>query len=820
MRRTTPATGGSTKRPWAVAVAAAMVGASLSALGASAPASAAGSFNYTEAVQKSLFFYEAQRSGKLPADNRVSWRGDSALDDGKDVGLDLTGGWFDAGDHVKFGFPMAFSTTALAWGGLEFNDEYAKTGQLTELKRQIKWATDYFIKAHPSANVLYGQIGKGDDDHKWWGPAEVMKMARPAYKIDASCPGSDLAGETAAAMASSSMLFKSSDPTYAATLLTHAKQLYTFADTYKGAYSDCIKDAQAFYKSWSGYWDELIWGALWLYKATGDTAYLTKAESYFADHVPTENQSTTHKYKWAFAWDDKTFGAYVLLAQITGKQVYIDDANRHLDWWSGYGGAATVTYSPGGEAWLDTWGSLRYAANASLLALVYSDWTTDAARKKAYHDFAKKQIDYALGDNPRGGSYVVGFGTDSPRNVHHRTAHGSWLDSLKDPEISRHILYGALAGGPSSPNDKYTDSRSDYTMNEVATDYNAGFTGAAARLAGEYGGTALKDFPKAETPDMAEMVAQASVNSSGSDFIEIKSYMINKSAFPARNLNATIRYFFTLDGDTKGSDLVLKANYMQTDCTTGEFGQWKDAVWYVEMKCARVIPAGQSDYRKEVQFRISTPGKTWDNSNDWSYKGLPTTPGTTPVDAANIAMYNDGGVQVWGTNPSGTGPSPTPTTTSPKPTTSSPDPTTSSPKPSSSTPKTSKTTKTKSTKVKTIKKCKTGKNGKKTCKTITKKVKAAAAGASLTASGCSARYTVSDAWAGGSAGTLTVTAGTKALRSWTVTLAGGVQVSQAWGASASGSTATGGPLAAGAATSVGLVSTSSTVAPALSCSVS
>jgi endoglucanase len=44
-----------------------------------------------------LFFYDVQRSGKLPPTNRVYWRNDSALDDGKDVGLDLTGGYYDAG---------------------------------------------------------------------------------------------------------------------------------------------------------------------------------------------------------------------------------------------------------------------------------------------------------------------------------------------------------------------------------------------------------------------------------------------------------------------------------------------------------------------------------------------------------------------------------------------------------------------------------------------------------------------------------------------------------------------------------------------------
>ena len=38
-------------------------------------------YDYKEVLGKSLLFYEAQRSGPLPADNRIDWRGDSALDD-------------------------------------------------------------------------------------------------------------------------------------------------------------------------------------------------------------------------------------------------------------------------------------------------------------------------------------------------------------------------------------------------------------------------------------------------------------------------------------------------------------------------------------------------------------------------------------------------------------------------------------------------------------------------------------------------------------------------------------------------------------------
>ena len=66
------------------------------------------SYNYAEVLQKSMFFYECQESGELWPDNRVTWRANSALNDGADAGLDLTGGWYDAGDHVKFNFPMAF----------------------------------------------------------------------------------------------------------------------------------------------------------------------------------------------------------------------------------------------------------------------------------------------------------------------------------------------------------------------------------------------------------------------------------------------------------------------------------------------------------------------------------------------------------------------------------------------------------------------------------------------------------------------------------------------------------------------------------------
>lgn len=74
------------------------------------------------------------------------------------MGLDLTGGWYDAGDHVKFNFPMAWSATTLAWGVHEYWDAWQKAGELNHALDNIKWVTDYLIKCHPDKDTYYVQV--------------------------------------------------------------------------------------------------------------------------------------------------------------------------------------------------------------------------------------------------------------------------------------------------------------------------------------------------------------------------------------------------------------------------------------------------------------------------------------------------------------------------------------------------------------------------------------------------------------------------------------------------------------------------------------
>lgn len=599
-----------------------------------------GAFNYGEALQKSLVFYELQRSGKLSGSERTNWRGDSGMKDGADNGVDLTGGLYDAGDNAKFNLPMAFTASMLSWSVYEDYDSYEKSGQLDYILSTIKWINDYLIKCHTAENEYYYQVGDGNVDHSWWGPAEVMQMNRPSFKVTKDAPGSTVVGEAAASLAAAAAVFKDIDPDYSRVCLKHACELYSFAETTKS--DSGYTAATGFYNSWSGFYDELSWAAAWIYTVTKDEVYLAKAEAYFDEAEP--------DYKWAMCWDDKGIGAALRLAQLTGKKEYAVFLEKSLDFWTTGNGGERITYTPKGLAWLDSWGSLRYATAMAFIAASYSQCDAcPADKKEIYWDFAVSQVDYALGSTGR--SFVCGFGENPPCHPHHRTAQGSYCDNMNTPGEARHTLYGALVGGPDA-NDSYNDTVSDYTANEVACDYNAGYTCALAKLYGVYGGETLIGFGAIE-PIESEYEVEACVNAAGDNFVEIKAILYNKTGWPARiSDDLKLRYF--VDLSETGFDSVSVTTGYSMDNAVCTLIPWDEEnnIYCAEADFSGVLiyPGGQDAYRSEIQFRISSSDK-WDNENDFSYSGLGPQQGTVRL-TETIALY-DGGVLVWGSEPDG-----------------------------------------------------------------------------------------------------------------------------------------------------------------------
>ncbi|GFR70539.1 endoglucanase [Elysia marginata] len=422
-----------------------------------------GKKNYGEALGKSILFYNAQRSGKLPANNPIPWRGDS------NVGDCVPGGWHDAGDHVKFGLPLSSTATLLGWSLVQFKDGYEKAGQLDQMYDMIKWVYDYFLLAwNPGKQELCVQVGDGNADHTFWGRPEDMHMARPCKYVNGGTPGADIAGGTAAAMAAGSIGYRDKDAGYADRLLEGAKSLYNFAKSHRGVFTG----GAPFYGS-SGDADEMCEGAMWLYKATGDQGYLNDAKGFV-------DLGTA----WGLGWDDKKIACQGLLYEATKEGQYKGAVEKFFNSWFPGGG---ITYTPCGQAWRDKWGSNRYAGNSAFMALLAAEMGIQTDK---YRKWAVEQINYILGDNRHDGgcySFEIGYGSKFPRNPHHRAA--SCPDrpapcgdgQLYAGGSSPQILQGALVGGPDQ-NDNYQDVRTDYIQNEVALDYNAGFHGALSGI--------------------------------------------------------------------------------------------------------------------------------------------------------------------------------------------------------------------------------------------------------------------------------------------------------------------------------------------------
>ena len=648
-------------------------------------AEAAGNINYGDAFAKSLMFYEFQKSGDLPDNQRNNWRGDSGMKDGADVGLDLTGGWYDAGDHVKFNLPMSYSATMLAWSYLEDSDVYKTSGQDKYMLDEIKWANDYFIKCHPTANEYYYQVGNGGTDHAVWCSAEVMQMERPAYKLDMNNPGSAVCAGTAASLAACAVVYKDIDPAYAQTCLKHSKELLAFAEATKSD-SGYMKQAAGYYSSFSGFDDEISWASTWLFIATGDESYIDKAKQYSAGWEK-KDQTDEIAYTWAQSWDDVHIGTCLLLAKYAGETEYQKVIENHLDYWTVGIDGSRVKYTPKGLAWLDQWGSLRYATTTAFLAAIYADWSgADSARAAYCQTFAKSQADYALGSTGR--SFVVGFGENSPKNPHHRTAHGAWENNCSgQPTNSRHVLVGALVGGPDS-SDGYTDSRTDYISNEVADDYNAGFVGLMAKMYEDYGGTIDANLNAIETVG-EEIFLEAGINAQDKtnaiNFIELKAVVYNRSAWPARVTDKlSYRYFVDISdviaAGYTASSMKVTSSYSQGTSKISGLKAWDESkgIYYIEIDLTgdKIYPGGQSEHKREIQFRIAAPGK-WDYTKSPSFQGLASSSSNALVKATNMALY-DNGKLIYGTEPSGTAVTPTPTDTpTPTPTdTPTPTPTT------------------------------------------------------------------------------------------------------------------------------------------------
>ena len=382
----------------------------------------------------------------------------------------LDGGWYDAGDYIKFGMNLGYSAYCLLKGYDIFPSGYADNTSFShgsadgipDVLNEAKVATDWMIKAVINESTVVLDVGIAQDEHQTWGV--VYASGRSGSQIGL-CTGGDIPATYAACLALMSTLYRKYDATYADQCLAKAKVAFTFAkNKFASGNNYCtpqLKDSKALYDyptvssvKNQQINDRMVAAGIELYRATsnGDPIYRTWA-----------TKSITEFYNCM---------GYAFIGPLASFEV----------WRQGLGGPSALTTNVGfidskivtaSNQFKDVyqnsgWGTARDIGTAAMeYAMVYVT-TASETQRTTYLTKLKNHVNWLIGSGTNNTqSYICGVG-NGPTKIHYRTTN-----------------YGPVPGGIVSGPTGLTDTWSnDGTANhcEVAIDYNAGLVGALAFL--------------------------------------------------------------------------------------------------------------------------------------------------------------------------------------------------------------------------------------------------------------------------------------------------------------------------------------------------
>ncbi|MCC6493389.1 MAG: glycoside hydrolase family 9 protein [Pirellulales bacterium] len=422
------------------------------------PKFAIGADAYRDVPAKLLQFMRLQRCGENPVTGEKCHQ-----QDGFDVEtgemVDLVGGWHDAGDRLKHMITTSYATAALFLSGEAAQDEARHGAALVK-------------KLHPRADAIYVQIGD-DRDHlppeTLWhddqsdygrgpgGPRAAWpatgEPSGPKYK-NASKGVANLAGRSAAAMA-------------LAGELETARSMYKLAQAKPGCAMSVPVRAPYYYGE-SSYFDDLEWGAVELYIATQEAAYLGDAVQYadraggnpwmgkdrhgHYEYFPYVNLA--HWRLWPYA-DEKT--------KIRLAEYYREGLARLRQ---------RALANPYRISTPMVWCSTNDVTALATQAALYEQMTGDAS----FRELGAEARDWLFGRNPWGVSFVIGVpeeGRAASRPHHlfwklkHHLPRGGVVDGPVYKDINDSLKFGASFAG-----DEFARFQSDIVYHDVFADFS------------------------------------------------------------------------------------------------------------------------------------------------------------------------------------------------------------------------------------------------------------------------------------------------------------------------------------------------------------
>jgi endoglucanase len=388
--------------------------------------------------------------------------------------VDVSGGWFDAGGgYEKFAYTASYADALMLIAARNYPGTYPMLAP--EATFGLQWITKLW---NPALKVLYAQVGLGNGnasntiqgDYNFWflpqqedrlntkpggnpGPTAYFVKYRPVF--EAAPPGQpvspDLAGRFAADFALGAQLSAGTDPAQAGHLLSLARSVYAMAKT-----TDVGQLVTAFphdYYPGTQWKSDMAWGAAEI--ALADEATGAPAARLRADLLTAA--------RWAGAYiaqghpaDGDTFNLYDTGA-VAEAELLQAMRQARISWWSPVAPGALLNdlaaqlRTGEDQAKGDPFGLGTSLGASDASPHAFGLFITDALYQKyggssQYQAFAQQQLNFALGANGWGSSFVVGAGTVFPHCMQSEIA--NLAGSLTGQGT---IQLGATTDGPSSP---------------------------------------------------------------------------------------------------------------------------------------------------------------------------------------------------------------------------------------------------------------------------------------------------------------------------------------------------------------------------------
>jgi len=427
----------------------------------------------------------------------------SAVSPDRPEGMNISspGGWYDAGDYNKYIVNSGISTYTLLAAFEHFSDFFRELSvgipesgrRMPDILSEARWNLDWMLTMQdPGDGGVYHKL----TSPQFSGVVMPHEDTDPRYVVQKSIAA---ALNFAAVMAVAARVYKPYDPGFADACLSASRAAWEWAVAHPKVYyrQEKMNERHRPAIATGEYGDtdvtdEYDWAATELYLATGSTEYrdALDVKRLAGSVVPNWRDvralacisAAHHLVPYGLAAGRSDLAPVDRLLAEASAQCLLSLSGALRDEYR----TSPLRVSMGHDRRDFVWGSNAVAMNHAILLI--QAWRLTGER--SWLDAAQANLDYVLGRNPTGYSFVTGFGFQAPMFPHHRP---SAADDNPDP------VPGFLVGGPQSgqqdgcaypsnlPALSYLDDWCSYSTNEVAINWNAPLVYVAGAIQAIYG---------------------------------------------------------------------------------------------------------------------------------------------------------------------------------------------------------------------------------------------------------------------------------------------------------------------------------------------